>query len=240
MSYLKSLRSRVPTDILGYTIFSPIDIRHASVHRYSILLTPSPPSFSFLIYIMKLSLCSLIVLFGISVSPVLSEISINHAVGRIQRQNPIIPIPNIALPSPDSSIPEMSSDLSISDVIGKERIINIFAGFTRDIESISKRFDAPTQNTTVLAPLNSEIQKLPRKPWENPKDYETLGASAYEGSGGEDRAHQNLRRFVEAHVVPVSPWEEGTKVESIGGGIVWWETKDDKKIVSGYSVRSTN
>ncbi|MCJ1238298.1 hypothetical protein MMC14_006287 [Varicellaria rhodocarpa] len=185
---------------------------------------------------MKLSLCSLIVLFGISVSPVLSEISINHAVGRIQRQNPIIPIPNIALPSPDSSIPEMSSDLSISDVIGKERIINIFAGFTRDIESISKRFDAPTQNTTVLAPLNSEIQKLPRKPWENPKDYETLGASAYEGSGGEDRAHQNLRRFVEAHVVPVSPWEEGTKVESIGGGIVWWETKDDKKIIQPGNI----
>ena len=183
---------------------------------------------------MKYGLCSLLFLFGVRLSPTLSEIIINQAVV----QNPIIPIPNIALPSPDHTVPGMSDDLSISDVIGKERIINIFAGFTRDIESISQRFNTPTQNTTVLAPLNSEIQKLPRKPWENPKDYDTLGASAYEGSEGEDRAHQNLRRFVEAHIVPVSPWEEGDQVKSLGGGKVWWESRDDKKLVSGHAFRS--
>ena len=177
---------------------------------------------------MKLSLYSLIFFYVILIS---SEIIIDEAVQ--------IPIPNIAIHSTDYTIPGMPSDLSISDVIGKERIINIFAGFTRDIESISKRFDAPTQNTTVLAPLNSEIQKLPRKPWENPKDYDKLGANAYEGSGGEDRAHQNLRRFVEAHVIPVSPWEEGTKVESLGGGEVWWERRDDTKVVCGLDFRSS-
>ena len=119
----------------------------------------------------------------------------------------------------------------IADVIGKERIINIFAGFTRDIDSISKRLEEGTQNVTVLAPLNSEIQKLPRKPWEDPKDYDTLGESAYKGAQGEDRAHRNLRHFVEAHVVPASPWEEGEKVETVGGGKVWWESKEGKKIV---------
>lgn len=117
----------------------------------------------------------------------------------------------------------------ISDVIGKERVINIFAGFTRDIENIARRLDDKEQNTTVLAPLNSVLQSLPRKPWENPQDYGAMGEAAYEGQGGEDRAHRNLRRFVEAHVVPVNPWEEGEKVESLGGHTIWWKEKHGKK-----------
>lgn len=150
-------------------------------------------------------------------------------------QSPIMNIPNILFPpsnDKDRGDPSGGSgELSISDVIGKERVINIFAGFTRDIDSISKRLIDNDKNTTVLAPLNSELQKLPRKPWEDPEDYNELGAKAYEGQGGEDRAQRNLRRFVEAHIVPVSPWKEGEKADSIGGGKLWWEEKDGKKMV---------
>ncbi|KAH0172549.1 hypothetical protein KCU67_g1690, partial [Aureobasidium melanogenum] len=88
--------------------------------------------------------------------------------------------------------------VTISDVLGRERNINIFAGFTRDIESVSRRLEAGSHNTTLLAPLNSAITKLPRKPWEDPQDYAALGQNAYDGQSGEDRAHKNLRRFVEA------------------------------------------
>ncbi|KAL8700698.1 MAG: hypothetical protein Q9224_000846 [Gallowayella concinna] len=148
------------------------------------------------------------------------------------------PMMNIPLPGfgggRDSSAD--AGDVIISDVIGNDRVINIFAGFTRDIDSISKRLNDDTQNTTVLAPLNSEIQKLPRKPWEDPKDYNTLGQSAYEGSAGEDRAHKNLRRFVEAHVIPASPWKEGEKVKSLGGEEVWWENHDGIKKVHPGNV----
>ena len=144
-------------------------------------------------------------------------------------------IPNILFPPSNNKDKDGSSggsgDLSISDVIGKERVISIFAGFTRDIDSISKRLDTNDHNTTVLAPLNSELQKLPRKPWEDPEDYNELGANAYQGQSGEDRAQRNLRKFVEAHVIPVSPWKEGEKVGSIGGGKLWWEEKDGKKMV---------
>ncbi|KAL8909390.1 MAG: hypothetical protein Q9207_000225 [Kuettlingeria erythrocarpa] len=119
----------------------------------------------------------------------------------------------------------------ISDVIGKDRAINIFAGFTREIASISKRLNDDGCNSTVLAPLNSEIQKLPRKPWEDPKDYGALGQSAYEGFAGEDRAHTNLRRFVEAHILAVSPWKEGEKIKSIGGEELWWENKGGTRII---------
>lgn len=146
-------------------------------------------------------------------------------------------IPNILMPgsskdATSENIPTAGADgLSISDVIGKERIISIFAGFTRDISTISGRLNDQSQNTTVLAPSNAALQKLPRKPWEDPKDYDELGAKAYEGASGEDRAHRNLRRFSEAHIIPISPWKEGEKVESTGGGLVWWESKDGNKVV---------
>ena len=150
------------------------------------------------------------------------------------QQNPMMNIPNILLPPSkgDSDFQPNPNELSISDVIGKERVINIFAGFTRDVDSISKRLNDNTENTTVLAPLNSELQKLERKPWEDPEDYQALGENAYTGASGEDRATRNLRRFVEAHIVPVSPWSEGEKIRSVGGGELWWENKDGKKMVS--------
>ncbi|KAI4247767.1 MAG: hypothetical protein L6R40_001353 [Gallowayella cf. fulva] len=153
-----------------------------------------------------------------------------------------IPLPNFGGGSSSSAD---AGDVIISDVIGKDRVINIFAGFTRDIDAISNRLNDNTQNTTVLAPLNSEIQKLPRKPWEDPKEYESLGQSAYEGAAGEDRAHRNLRRFVEAHVIPASPWTEGEKVKSIRGEELWWEDKDGTRTVyfrnrSGARVELTS
>ncbi|KAL8919162.1 MAG: hypothetical protein Q9208_006922 [Pyrenodesmia sp. 3 TL-2023] len=129
-----------------------------------------------------------------------------------------------------------AGDVIISDVIGKDRAINIFAGFTRDIASISKRLNDDGCNSTVLAPLNSEIQKLPRKPWEDPKDYGALGQGAYDGSAGEDRAHGNLRRFVEAHILPASPWKEGETVKSVGGRELWWEDKGGTRTIQPGNI----
>ncbi|KAM3069341.1 hypothetical protein ACMFMG_010844 [Clarireedia jacksonii] len=132
--------------------------------------------------------------------------------------------------SEPSSDPVGGGDtIILSDVLGRDRSINVFAGFTRDIASISERLADSGQNTTILAPVNSAIMGLPQKPWENPAEYNSLGANAYEGQDGEERAHKNLRRFVEAHIVPASPWKEGEKVKTLIGDEVWWESKDGVK-----------
>lgn len=131
----------------------------------------------------------------------------------------------------DKSQPQPNSDIKLSDIIGTNRQINIFASFTRDIPQISDRLESSSQNITLLAPLNAAIQALPRKPWEDPRDYASLGAQAYNGKDGEDRAHKNLRRFVESHLVPKSEWEEGEKVETMSGSKIWWETKDGKRVI---------
>ncbi|KAI9835739.1 MAG: hypothetical protein M1819_001917 [Sarea resinae] len=153
-------------------------------------------------------------------------------------QMPIVNPPEIALPpsNQDNPTPGSSGDIIISDILGKERGINVFAGFTRDIESVSDRLQDSSVNTTVLAPLNPEITKLPRKPWEDPQDYETLGETAYDGQEGEGRAHKNLRRFTEAHIIPASPWREGQKIKTLAGNTVWFESKGGKKLVQPGSL----
>jgi hypothetical protein len=126
---------------------------------------------------------------------------------------------------------EVSTGVIISDVIGKTQDIAIFSGLTRDVDAIFGRLDDAAQNATVLAPDNSAMKHLERKPWEDPKDYDTFGTNAYGGEDGQDRANKNLRSFVEAHIVPQSPWEEGQKVKTLAGREVWWEEKEGKKKV---------
>ncbi|KAG7138372.1 FAS1 domain-containing protein like [Verticillium longisporum] len=137
---------------------------------------------------------------------------------------PVVPPSNPSDPHP----PPGQGSVILSDVLNRDKSINIFAGFTHDIETAANRLDDSGKNTTILAPLNSAVEALPRKPWEDPEDYNRLGT----GDDGQERASRNLRRFVEAHLVPVSPWQENQKARTIGGdGEVWWENKDGAKFI---------
>ncbi|RMZ66605.1 FAS1 domain-containing [Pyrenophora seminiperda CCB06] len=131
---------------------------------------------------------------------------------------------------------QMSTGVSISDIIGKTQDIAIFSGLTRDIDTVSGRLENAAQNATVLAPDNSVMRSLKRKPWEEPEDYDNFGASAYEGSSGEDRARGNLAHFVQRHIIPESPWEEGKKAKTLAGNEIWWETKDGQKKIQPGDV----
>ena len=147
-------------------------------------------------------------------------------------QLPQIPFLNPAR-HPGQSLQTMTNNdgVKISDVLGRDRSINIFTGLIRDVESAASRLADGTANTTVLAPLNSEMTKLPRKPWEDPEDYSAFGSNAYEGQDGSSRAQRNVQRFVEHHIVPQSPWKEGDKAATVGGKVLWYETKDEKRVV---------
>ncbi|KAI9727964.1 MAG: hypothetical protein M1828_005369 [Chrysothrix sp. TS-e1954] len=140
----------------------------------------------------------------------------------------------------DSSLLMPDQGPLLADAISTERNINVFAGLTRDVESVTTRFKSSSSNTTVLAPVNSAIAKLPHKPWEDSEDYSAFGVNAYEGQDGSGRAQKNLERFVERHVVPESPWEEGVKVRTLEGKTVWYEKKDGKQLIQpdGIEVES--
>lgn len=154
------------------------------------------------------------------------------------RQIPLMPV----VPIPDGDFkpdPETATGEVITDALNRDRSISLFGGFTRTVEAIGKRLEDSSKNATVLCPENAAIKQLPRKPWEDPADYDTFGVEAYDGDEGKSRADKNLRRFVEAHIVPVSPWKEGEKAMALAGNSVWWESKDGKKIV-GDSLSKSN
>jgi hypothetical protein len=142
-------------------------------------------------------------------------------------------MPPLSANDPDSKV---STGIMLSDVIGKAQDIAIFSGLTRDIDSVADRIDDSSKNATILAPSNNVMRSLKRKPWEDPKDYDTFGQNAYGGSDGEDRAHWNLRRFVEAHIIPESPWKEGCKVKSLAGSELWFESKEGKKTIQPSNI----
>ena len=127
----------------------------------------------------------------------------------------------------------------LADILPLDKAISIFSGFTRSISSISDLLSDRAQNTTVIAPSNVAISRLPRKPWEDPDDGGAGGnvfSDVYKGILGEDRATRNLRRFVEAHCVGVSPWEKGQKVKTVEGTEIWWEEKDGKKWIMPQEI----
>ncbi|RYO83483.1 hypothetical protein DL764_009454 [Monosporascus ibericus] len=141
-------------------------------------------------------------------------------------------------PQPPPQPQVQQPGVMLSDVMGRDRSMNVFAGFARDSEAVARRLDDAARNSTVLAPLNSAIDGLPRKPWEDPGEYRALGADAYEGDDGRDRARRNLRRFVEAHVVPASPWPEGEKRRTLleGDRDIWWETRDGVRVIQPDNI----
>ncbi|OAQ62780.1 FAS1 domain-containing protein [Pochonia chlamydosporia 170] len=132
---------------------------------------------------------------------------------------------------PSTYDPKLQPQVSLSDTIGPLRSISSFSSFTRLCSSTSSLLSDLSTNTTVLAPLNSAIDKLPRKPWESPADYAHIGPQAYDGTGGHDRANRNLFKFVEAHLVGVSPWPEGQKATTLAGREVWWESRNGERVV---------
>ncbi|UNI23127.1 hypothetical protein JDV02_008964 [Purpureocillium takamizusanense] len=128
--------------------------------------------------------------------------------------------------------PSSSSAVPLADILGTNRALTSFSSFARMHASTSSLLADRSANTTVLAPLNSAIEALPRKPWEDPREYDALGEQAYDGSGGESRADANLRRFVEAHLVRASPWREGEKAPTVAGRQIWWaDQKSGKRVI---------
>jgi len=136
---------------------------------------------------------------------------------------------------------QLQRTVILSDVMPRDKSISIFASLSRQVETAERRLDDGERNTTVLAPLNSAVEALPRKPWEDPEDAggDTVSGQKYAGQDGFEQAQKNLQRFVEAHFIRKSPWREGEKCKTVGEGDggteVWWEEKDGKRIVSACS-----
>ncbi|KAG5993071.1 hypothetical protein E4U43_003594 [Claviceps pusilla] len=137
-------------------------------------------------------------------------------------------------PAQDRYAPKPQTSVSLADTIGPHRSISSFSSFTRVNPATAHLLDDLAAKMTLLAPLNSAIDALPRKPWEEPEPTppppdQDPDQTSQEGQQAQDRAKHNLDRFVRAHIVlGMAPWKEGTKAETLaGGGQIWWEERED-------------
>lgn len=151
-----------------------------------------------------------------------------------------LPSHNRPRPPPIGHLPVMSSPtvdikvqpaVSLADVLGPNRALTIFSSLSRQHGTTSSLLAdrAADPPLTVLAPINSAFDALPRKPWEQPGDADH--ADSFAGPDGKDRADGNLRRLVDAHIVRAGSWKKGDKAATLAGREIWWEERDGKKIV---------
>lgn len=126
--------------------------------------------------------------------------------------------------------------LKISDVVGRSRQVGLFTRLLQGCESISARLQDSNMKSTILAPSNSELNRLDQKPWERDGDYEAMGSDAYSNASGEDRAQNNLNKFVARHVIPHSPWSAGQKTQTLAGTTIWYEETNGKRIIKPDNI----
>ncbi|KAF3919723.1 hypothetical protein ABW20_dc0106990 [Dactylellina cionopaga] len=135
------------------------------------------------------------------------------------------PFLDMEAPQRGPPTPQDTGGPIVSDALSVQRDVSIFSEFVRGATSVLQRLEDSNLNTTVLAPLNSAIKALPRKPWEDP-DMGNNVEGKFAGLDGEKRAAENLERFVKAHMIPVSPFNENEKVQTLEGVTVWWTTEN--------------
>ncbi|KAF3905583.1 hypothetical protein AA313_de0208277 [Arthrobotrys entomopaga] len=146
-------------------------------------------------------------------------------IGWGSREQPQNPFAEIHMET-SKKVPPGSKDAPIvSDALSVQRDVSIFSDIVRGSSAVVQRLEDFSLNTTVLAPLNSAMKALPRKPWEDP-DPENNFQGAFAGLDGEKRAAANLERFVKAHMIPVSPFKENEKVQTLEGYTIWWSTEN--------------
>ncbi|KAK9458607.1 uncharacterized protein V1516DRAFT_656995 [Lipomyces oligophaga] len=121
--------------------------------------------------------------------------------------------------------------LLMTDALGVDREVSIFAGLVRQVEELMYRLQDPAKDTMVLAPTNKVMQALPRKPWEDSPDQDPVDVESG-ARGEEERALENIQRFVLSHVVYGYGFpQEGQKVKCGAGVSDLWFSKDSETTV---------
>lgn len=127
------------------------------------------------------------------------------------------------LPFLDSMTPSTSSSPSLTDLLTRSKS-SIFYGYIRESTYISTRLANPLESTTILAPLNSAILSLARKPHQGRPEPVEGHVEGYAGSreDEQDRADY-LENWIKRHLI------DG-KVELEGEGKDYETLHDGEKV----------
>ncbi|KAK9447936.1 uncharacterized protein V1518DRAFT_438500 [Limtongia smithiae] len=127
--------------------------------------------------------------------------------------------------------------LLMTDALGVNREISIFAGLVRQVETLMYRLQDPTKNTLVLAPTNVAMQAFPRKPWEDaPGTVDDV--HSHSPMDDERRAMKNIETFVLSQVVFDYSFAgpEHRKTSAAGSAELWYEAGETNIVHSSGPV----
>lgn len=116
---------------------------------------------------------------------------------------------------------------TIADVIPIDRSLTIYSDLVRTSADIQGAFGDAKKRFVVLAPQNSAIVALGRKPWDDRPD--DTDSRRFQGQGGEDRAQENIMRFVQAHILTAERFDEGDRATNLLGEKLYWKRDADGK-----------
>lgn len=119
----------------------------------------------------------------------------------------------------------------LGDIFGSLRQCTIIGDYVRSAQTVSDRMVDSQRQTLILAPINSAIVSLPRKPWQDGP--ENAQDPRVDVMRNDDRASKNIEAFVDRHVIPMFPVEAGTTARNLAGQTLLFEIKDGDKYIDG-------
>ncbi|GAA5872850.1 hypothetical protein JCM16303_006853 [Sporobolomyces ruberrimus] len=95
-----------------------------------------------------------------------------------------------------------SSTPSLTDLLTRSKHSRLFYDYLRESTSVSTRLANPLESTTILAPVNSAIVSLERKPHQGPPEPVGGNVEGYSGSREDEQARADyLENWIKRHLV---------------------------------------
>ncbi|GAA5958727.1 hypothetical protein JCM3765_006018 [Sporobolomyces pararoseus] len=132
-----------------------------------------------------------------------------------------------------------SSSPSLTDLLTRSKNSRIFYDYLRDSSSVSTRLANPLESTTILAPVNSAIIALERRPHQGPPEPAGGHVEGYAGSREDEQARADyLEKWIKRHLISgkVDLEVESKEYETLQGGDKVTFVRNQKDGQTGYRV----
>ncbi|QLQ81566.1 hypothetical protein HG537_0F03270 [Torulaspora globosa] len=115
------------------------------------------------------------------------------------------------------------SPVSLDSKLTSMKETTVFFSYVREDVGLSTRLSDENEDLIILAPSNDAISKLSKKPWQFPRDVESLEASEASEKEIDSTIRQNVLQFVRSHVVA---YDESHKLDEYGPGCITLKSLD--------------
>ena len=136
--------------------------------------------------------------------------------------------------------PSPSGEPLISDILGIDKSITILTEYSLGLAEIAERLQDSSKYTIVLAPSNTAIMAMERKPWQDADP--ASKAPLLTAEDKDTRASDNIARFIKSHIVALdsASWKADVKKHNLLGQPLWYATNDNQRSIQPENIEVRN